>query len=203
VLLPPMAGALSALGMAAAAEVTERSAAVHQGAPAFAGSADVIAAALAVRLAKDLPGADVSYVAECRYVGQGYELDVPCGPGAWGRVADDFHEVHQRAYGHKDPDAPVEVIELRAVARLRASEGRIVWPHAQERGRVTRMRVWTGPAETDAAGYAWEGLLDGQVLAGPAIVEGRSATAYLPPGWMGKVNEVGAIVAEPGDARPR
>jgi N-methylhydantoinase A len=203
VLLPPMAGALSALGMAAAAEVTERSLAVHRGAADFASAADLLAAGLADRLAKDLPGAAVTFVAECRYAGQGYELDVPCGPGMWDRLVEDFHEVHLRTHGHKDMTAPVEVIELRAIARLRGSEGRIVWPHSQERGRVTRLRVWSGAAEADAAGYAWEGLLEGQALAGPAVIEGQSATAWLPPGWMGRVNKVGAIVAEPGDARPR
>jgi len=203
VLLPPLAGVLSALGMAAASDVVERSAAVHLPADAFAAGADVVAAALGERLSADLPGAVVSFVAECRYVGQGYELDVPCAPGAWDRVTSEFHDVHQRAYGHKDPSAAVEVMELRAIGRVRAAPERVVWPHAQERGRVTRLRLWTGPAETDAAGYAWEGLLDGQTLAGPSIIEGRSATAFLPTGWMGRVNAVGAIVAEPGDARPR
>ncbi len=94
-------------------------------------------------------------------------------------------------------------MELRAVGRLRAAPERVVWPHPAERGRVTRQRIWLGPGEADAAGYVWEGLLEDQVLAGPSIVEGRSATAFIPMGWMGKVNKVGAIVAEPGDARPR
>ena len=198
VLLPPLAGALSALGMAAAADVAERAVAVHLPADRFAGAADALAAALEARLAADLPGATVTFTAECRYAGQGYELDVPCGRDSWANVAEYFHDIHRRMYGHADSAASVEVVELRARARLRTAPERIVWPHPDERGRVARLRVWTGPAETDAAVYAWEGLLPGQQLAGPAIVEGRSATAYLPPGWAARVNDIGAIVAELG-----
>ncbi len=53
----------------------------------------------------------------------------------------------------------------------------------------------------DAAGYDWEVLRAGQVLAGPAVVEGMSATALIPPGWTGRVNPIGAIEVERGDAR--
>jgi N-methylhydantoinase A len=209
VLLPPLAGALSALGMAAASDVSERSMAVHLGAGDFTtgGVGGMMAGTLAARLAADLPGAAVSFVAECRYAGQGYELDVPFAMESPQRLEADFHEAHLKAYGHKDAAAPVEVIELRAIGRARGAgnEGapqRIVWPHAQERGRVTRQRIWSGSGatEADAAGYAWEGLLEGQTLAGPSIIEGRSATAFLPPGWSGKVNGIGAICAEPGGA---
>ena len=67
--------------------------------------------------------------------------------------------------------------------------------------RSVRIYLATGPA--DAAGYDWDHLVSGQVLAGPAVIEGSSATAFLPPGWAGRVNDIGAILAEPGDARPR
>jgi len=71
-------------------------------------------------------------------------------------------------------------------------------PSAQPISRPALYTPQPASAETDAAGYAWEGLLPGQQLAGPAIVEGRSATAYLPPGWTARVNDIGAIVAELG-----
>lgn len=203
VLLPPLAGALSALGMAAARDVAERTIAVHLPAGEFAGVADLLAAPLAERALRDLPAADVSYVAECRYVGQGYELDVPCARGAWNKLADDFHEAHQRAYGHRQADGTVEVIELRAVARRAGPLGKIGWPHRDRAGGAARLRVHIATGPADAAGYDWDHLVAGQVMAGPAVVEGSSATAFLPPGWAGKVNAIGAIVAEPGDARPR
>ena len=202
VLLPPHAGVLSALGMAAAGDVAERSAAVHLPASEFAAAAPALAAALRAQLARDLPGAAVGYVAECRYAGQGYELDVPCAPDAWARIAEDFHAVHTRAYGHRDDSASVEVVELRAIARSADRAGPIQWRRRDTKGGTSRLRLRFAAGLLDAAGYQWDSLVPGQQLAGPALVEGRSATAVLPPGWSARVNHIGAIVAEPGDARP-
>ena len=203
VLLPPLAGALSALGLAAARDIAERSAAVHLHAAAFAGVADLLAAPLAERALQDLPGADVSFVAECRYAGQGYELDVPASRGMWNRIAEDFHDAHQRAYGHRANDSVVEVIELRAIARQPGSGGRVGWPHRDLSGGAARLRVHLASGPADAAGYRWDHLVSGQVLSGPAVIEGSSATAFLPPGWSGRVNDIGAVVAEPGEVRGR
>ena len=203
VLLPPMAGALSALGMAAARDVAERSVAVHRTAAEFVSVGDLIAVPLADRVLLDLPGAEVSFVAECRYAGQGYELDVPLVRGAFDKLNDDFHDIHVRAYGHRDNDATVEVIELRAVARRASGLERISWPHRDRAGGAARLRLHLPSGPADAAGYDWDHLVSGQVLAGPAVIEGSSATAFLPPGWAGRVNDIGAVIAEPGDARPR
>jgi N-methylhydantoinase A len=203
VLLPPLAGVLSALGMAAARDVAERSAAVHLPAAEFGAMAELLAAPLTDRVLQDLPGGDIAYAAECRYAGQGYELDVPVRRGAWEKVAEDFHETHQRAYGHRHADAVVEVIELRAIARRPSGLGKIGWPHRDRSGGAARLGILLASGPADAAGYDWDHLVSGQVLAGPAVIEGSSATAFLPPGWAGRVNDIGAILAEPGDARPR
>jgi N-methylhydantoinase A len=202
VLLPPMAGALSALGMAAAEDVSERALSVHLSAAGFARHAGALAARLAQRLAEDLPEGEVAYVAECRYRGQGYELAVPCRSDDWGAVGAGFHEVHRQAYGHSHPDEAVEVVSLRAVARAAAPATRIRWPRRSMVGGTARIAVWTPGGRVDAAGYDWEALSYGQALAGPAVVEGRSATAFIPPGWRGVANRIGAIVAEPSDAEP-
>ena len=203
VLLPPLAGALSALGMAAARDVAERSIAVHRPAAEFLSVAELIAVPLAERVSQDLPGADVSFVAECRYAGQGYELDVPLARHAFHKLVEDFHDLHVRAYGHRDLAAPVEVTELRAVARRESGLGRIGWPHRDRAGGAARLQLYLSTGLADAAGYDWDHLVSGQVLAGPAVIEGASATAFLPPGWAGRVNDIGAVIAEPGDARPR
>ncbi len=203
VLFPPHAGALSALGMAAAAEMMERSAPVHLPVPAFAVAADALAAGLSARLAHDLPSSALAFVAECRYAGQGYELDVPCTPGAWARLEHDFHDVHAVAYGHRDDGASVEVIALRAIARRVPPLDRIAWQRRDTAGGASRMRLHFAGGECDATLWQWTSLRAGQVLAGPAVIESSGATALLPPGWNGHVNDISAIVAEPGDARPR
>ncbi len=205
VLFPPHAGALSALGMAAANDVVEHAASVHLPVAAFVERADALAAPLIERVQAELPGAAITFVAECRYARQGYELDVPCGAGAWKRLAREFHAVHQRAFGHHEPDGEILVVALRAIGALAggAGAGPMRWPRRSGQGGTSRLRLELEGGMTDATGYEWEALPAGQELAGPAVVEGRSATGLIPPGWTGRVNQIGAVVVEAGDARPR
>ncbi|HWO89158.1 MAG TPA: hydantoinase/oxoprolinase family protein [Gemmatimonadales bacterium] len=202
VLLPPLAGALSALGMAAADERVEHTTALHLTAGEFAAAAPAIAAALGEKAGAELPGATLDWVAECRYVGQGFELDVPVNSGDWARVGHDFHVVHHRAFSHSDPQCEVEVVELRCIARRAGAAQQVRWPAQERRGVVARLTIYLEKGALDAAGYEWDHLSPGQVLAGPAVVLGAGATALIPPGWAARVNDIGAIVAEPGDARP-
>src|ERR1700685_4167875 len=61
-----------------------------------------------------------SAVAECRYVGQGFELRAPMPEGPLGpdnvkAVIRSFYEVHKQVYGHAFEDQLVEIITLRVV----------------------------------------------------------------------------------------
>jgi N-methylhydantoinase A len=201
VLLPPHAGALSALGLAAADETVEHTTPVHLAAADWAATADALGRELEARVLADLPGAAVTWVAECRYARQGYELDVAARRGAWDRVAADFHDVHERAYGYRDLVSAVEVIALRAVGTVRAAVPALAAPRRSAVGVTSRLRIQLEGGLVDAAGYDWEALHQGQAIAGPAVVEGLSATALVPAGWLGRVNAIGAIVVERGDAR--
>lgn len=202
VLLPPFAGVLSALGMVAADERVEHSAAVHLSPPSFEEAASSIAADLAAKALRDLPGSSLKWIAECRYTGQGFVLDVPLRDGAWAAVEADFHLAHRRAFGHGDPASSVEVVELRCLAVRSHERRRITWPSQDRRAAVARMTICLAKGQVDAAGYEWDHLSPGQVIAGPSVVLGSGATALIPPGWAARVNDIGAIVAEPGDARP-
>jgi N-methylhydantoinase A len=201
VLLPPHAGALSALGIAAADDSVEHAAPVHAQAEAWCPTAEAIGRDLEARVLADLPAASVSFVAECRYAGQGYELDVPVRSAAWSAVGADFHAVHERAYGYRDPASAVEVIALRAVGTVKTGAPVIASPRRSAVGVTSRLSIRLEEGPVDAAGYDWEALHTGQVLAGPAVVEGMSATALILPGWVGTVNAIGAIVLERGNAR--
>ena len=201
VLLPPHSGALSALGLAAADEVVERAAPVHLPAQRWGETAQSLAVELEQRVLADLPGAAVTFVAECRYARQGYELDVPVRRGSYDRVTGDFHDVHERAYGYRDPESAVEIIALRCVGTVRAAVPALSAPRHSVIGVTSRLRIRLEGGFVDAAGYDWEMMHVGQVVAGPAVIEGMSATALIPPGWVGRVNKIGAIVVERGDAR--
>jgi N-methylhydantoinase A len=202
VLLPPHAGALSALGIAAAADSVEHAAPVHARAESWGPAAEAIARDLEARVHADIPDATVGFVAECRYARQGYELDVPVRPGAWSKVAADFHAAHERAYGYRDAGSPVEVVALRAEGAVQTGPPAMSASRRSVVGVTSRLRIRLEGGSVDAAGYDWDTLHVGQVLAGPAVVEGMSATALILPGWVGSVDRIGAIVLERGSARP-
>src|SRR4029077_17899987 len=60
----------------------------------------------------------VERVADCRYLGQGYELRVDCGAGAidddWGRkLRADFDDIHERECSRRFEESDVEIPNLR------------------------------------------------------------------------------------------
>jgi len=123
VLVPAAAGVLSALGLAAADE--RRDAVRSYVAPL----AEV----------GELPGVGE---ADLRYEGQSFELTVPLGP----RLAERFHEAHERRYGHADPGRPLELVTVRT-AEVRSA------PPVALTGRRLGVR---GPAVLELEGStAW------------------------------------------------
>jgi N-methylhydantoinase A len=130
---------------------------------------------------------------DMRYVGEQFSVSVPVegsGGGWLGATTKAFHAMHERLYGFRVPDEPVEVvnIRLRAVGRLhrgsgtRAEKPASAPPHPEPIG--TR-KVGFGPMKSDRLEvpvYARETLLPGIQFAGPAIVQQTDSTLLVPPG---------------------
>jgi len=161
--------------------------------------------------ADGIPPADriIRRVAECRYVGQGFELraDVPAGPLDRQKVKQiiaSFHGAHEREYAHRFEENPVELITLRVVALgrtpalelpRRTSGGETDPSYARvdvrptcflSEGRVTRM---------DTPRYDRLRLRGGDAVTGPAIVVQQDSTILVPPGYRAATDEQGIVVA--------
>lgn len=151
---------------------------------------------------------------EMRYAGQSYELRVPLAADYVSR----FHGEHERAYGHADPEAPVEVVSLRlrAVGRVDPPPLREADPGEAdaERALLGRRRVVvtegrdrgapeegfpTGEARTaEVPFFAGGRLRPGDRLAGPAVVVQPDTTVWLPPGSRGEVGVHLDLGIDPG-----
>jgi N-methylhydantoinase A len=125
---------------------------------------------------------------DVRYVGQSYELSVPLS----GRFKDDFLQAHRQTYGHSDPQAPIEIVNLRLKAigavdppSLPVSEPGSTDPSSAQDGE--RTLVLTAP---DANGallgsvrlYLGQRLHPGHQILGPAIVSLPDTTVFLNAG---------------------
>ncbi len=162
VIVPARAGVLSAVGLLAAAprrEVVRSRAhpASHAGL-----EAEFAAAAAEVRaLMGDRARVAVSTMVDCRYTGQSHELTVV--------DVEAFHVEHERRNGFARPDAPVEVVAVRAVA-----EGH------------PALVVDELPVPAHREGFV--------SVTGPRVIAEPDCTIWLAEGWRADLGEAGALV---------
>ena len=112
VIVPRMAGALSALGMLLADRTRDYSQCGALGVSDY----ETRFRKLEKQARKDVPGATLKRFADVRYKGQSYELTIP-----WSTEKPaDFHKAHQRIYGYSDPK---RVMTQLVTLRVRATVG--------------------------------------------------------------------------------
>jgi len=195
IVIPPHPGALSALGLAAAAERVDLLASLHR--PLDGLSSTDVGAAFAPLLAQgrsQVPDGALLRYADCRFAGQGYEVTVPVTGDDPQQIRDAFLVQHRARFGHAESDQRVEVVNLRVVA-LR--EGPL--PRFADARRVVQRPGASRPitlrgARVSASVWALDDLAAGVTVAGPAILAGRNATALVEPGWCGTVHPCGAVL---------
>jgi len=203
VVIPPHPGVLSALGLAAAGERVDLLASHHRELdrlqPTDIGRAF---SALLREASEQLPGGALWRYADCRFVGQGYEVTIPVTTNNPRQIRDAFLAAHRERFGHSGSGQPVELVNLRVVAVREAP-----LPRFGERGGATRECRGERPValgrgrgrggkRVTASLWALDDLAVGVTLDGPAILAGRDATALIEPGWRGAVHASGAVVVE-------
>jgi N-methylhydantoinase A len=165
----------------------------------------------AARLARDgVPLADRRMLrsADLRYHGQSFELPVIVPPGPLSaadilRLREQFHAMHERAYGYAAPDDPVELVNVRLAAvgvtpKLRRAPLPVGGPAATP-ALKGRRDIWFA----EVGGFRPTLVLDrgkllrGNVLDGPAIIEEHDASTLVHPGWSATVDEHGNLVLGP------
>jgi N-methylhydantoinase A/oxoprolinase/acetone carboxylase beta subunit len=145
-------------------------------------------------------------IAECRYVGQSYELRVPLDPGdVTGRsiekLVQNFQAIHKQEYGITLPET-VEMVYARVLGI-----GKIPAPKwERKRLGTTRQRKplkCKRPVcfDSDRKGE-WVNtpclerafLEAGYTVEGPAILEQPDTTTLIPPGFEGRVDAFGNLL---------
>lgn len=144
---------------------------------------------------------------ELRYVGQGYELPVPC-PDTLLQDADRadislrFHQMHEKLYGHSAPDSPIEIVNCRvdsvaALPKLQLAETK---PRAANEQQKPTPKSQRKVYFAEASGYAdtpvfeRSNLHSGARLSGPAIIEQLDTTTVLLPGQTLAVDSRGNLI---------
>jgi N-methylhydantoinase A len=141
---------------------------------------------------------DATRSVDLRYVGQGYELNVPYNSG----MISSFHRTHRQRYGYADEGRTVEVVNIRV--RITAKADPIHLPQATPRPgdgsqavlKTRRMRF--DRQEFESQVYDRDRLVSGDVFTGPAVVAEYSATTVLPPDCEARVDTFRNLVIAVG-----
>lgn len=146
----------------------------------------------------------VEVVADMRYLGQSYEIDVTVAPrwledGALAAIADAFHKRHRAMFAHADEMAPVEIVDLRltivgvtdkpAVHNVVDQAKGVLAPHST---RPVVIRGCFCPVPT----FLRRDIPTEARFDGPAIVEQDDTTIYVAPGWTASAHPSGTLILE-------
>jgi N-methylhydantoinase A len=189
-IVPALAGSLSALGMLLADRVRDYSAGVL-------GTADIEPhfRRLEERALADLPGARIERFADLRYAGQSYELTVPWRARDHARP---FHASHHRTYGYSNPNREVEIVAIRVRARLRTPKPPLAPDLGRDSGAPRAVRLYAGGKWQKTLAFRREQVRAARIP-GPALVLDYGATTLVPPGWSMKLDRAGNLLI----GRPR
>ncbi|MBI3648464.1 MAG: methyltransferase domain-containing protein [Actinobacteria bacterium] len=141
--------------------------------------------------------------ADCRYLGQGYELNVPLR-GLTERhlaaMAPAFHELHAATYGHAALQDPIEVVTLRlsAFGAPARPEPALIETGGRKPGRAAlsgdRPILLPGGRRPEPVPvYRREALRAGNRLTGPAVVEEMDSVTLVLPGQRADVDRFGSL----------
>jgi N-methylhydantoinase A len=197
VLVPALPGALSAVGILLADTMREYSRTVMQTIDADLEEAFVglEGPGFVEFEAEDLKGESFRSV-DLRYRGQGYELNIPYGPG----MASAFHALHKRRYGFANENHALEIVNVRV--RLVAAADAFEPPRQTvvegdgSAALVGKRAVYFDGIPHETRIYGRDILHAGDTFAGPAIISEYSSATILPPGDVLRVDCFGNLVIE-------
>jgi N-methylhydantoinase A len=149
---------------------------------------------------------------DLRYVGQNYELMLPCTtgslfPDSLERLAQSFHARHREIYGYDMPNDPVETVNLRLVvtaARSTPAAERLISGGNLVQALVETRNVWfPDTGYVSAPVYKRDLLPVGTEFDGPLVIEQMDATTVVPPKTKFKVDASGSLLLSLEIATPK
>lgn len=164
--------------------------------------------------ADNVPDTDVTLemTADCRYEGQGYELNITVGydgeVDSIETIRDRFDATHEAEFGHDFPDNSVELVNERVTAYgdLPSSE-LVAIPEASEPAEShvlteepVDFRVNDTVRTHDTPFFDRTDLRAGHKITGPAVIGEQDSTILVPPDFSGTVGKYGDIkLVQTGD----
>ena len=145
-------------------------------------------------------------LANARYLGQGFELEVPVDGGKVGstqvaELVERFHETHKHRYGYESHDNPVEIVNLRVVVLGTLPKPQLAAASVDRRAdpsaaAIGAREVYFDGRLVSTATYERGKLTPGDVISGPAIVEQLDTTVVVWPEQRARVDAYRNLVLD-------
>ncbi|RKU12160.1 hydantoinase [Candidatus Poribacteria bacterium] len=155
---------------------------------------------------RDRNGVVLQRAVDLRYAGQSSELTLPIVEGDIGQpqffhtLGERFADDHERTYGHRAPDDPIEVVNLRLTAVIPTAKSQFSYlqpPSSQTLPPNRRCYFGRETGWLEVPVLSREGLTS-ESESGPFIVEEYDTTILVPPRCTALRDEWGNIVIEMG-----
>ncbi|MFF9175023.1 hydantoinase B/oxoprolinase family protein [Streptomyces sp. NPDC014793] len=203
VLVPPMAGVLSALGIGLADTTAMREQSVETpleaaSMPGVRETADALERAARAELrAEDVPEdrIEVTRRAQLRYDGTDTTLTVELTEP--GTMTHAFEERHRATYSFTlDRPVVVEALSVEATGITAPPDLSALAPYEGHRAAPRTVRLHTGGAWHDVPLHRRAALPPGETVTGPAIITEPGATTVVDDGWRAAAGHDGHLVME-------
>lgn len=152
-----------------------------------------------------LERSQIKYSVEARYKGQVWDIEVPLRVGEFSEESDlsnlveDFHATHKRIFAVYDPDSPIEILTWNATVNCASdapTTGELSEDHQPVRAHESRPIHLPTTGFVDAAIIDFNGLKDGEVHQGPAIVESPFTSIVIDERASFFKNAMGSLIVE-------
>ncbi|MGB9906944.1 MAG: hydantoinase/oxoprolinase family protein [Candidatus Saccharicenans sp.] len=210
VIIPRLAGVLSALGLLLADAVKDYSRSFIRLAqktdPAELEKAfEQMAEQALADLAED--GFDPAEVLverqlDLRYLGQSHELSIPYRPGAFHNFSylNEFHRQHRRLFSYYHQHRPVEIVNLRIRAIARAPRVKLQTfdrsPDVPRAARLKKQWLFYGQEKYQVDVLDRSRLLAGNRIPGPCLIVDAESTTFVPPGYLAETDDYLNLIIE-------
>jgi N-methylhydantoinase A len=207
IVVPPNAGVISAYGLVASDytkfdAVTRKMALDETSAQEAGRTFGEMRRRLAAQFAAMKLTGELSYshTLDMRFVGQAFEIGIEIPAERLGSLdaaylSGLFADAHHRTFMHgANLDRPVEIVTLRVGATLPIGAVPRLDRQVHTARSAGKARVFQNDSWIDCERHTAEALVAGQKIAGPAVIEGYTATSWVPAGWTALLDPADNLV---------
>ncbi len=190
VLVPGLAGALSALGMLVADRIRDYSRGAL-GLPKL----DPSFRELEKTARTENLGAAIQRSADVRYAGQSYEINVPWldTGSALVKTTQAFHAAHHKLYGYSDPARPIEIVTIRVRAVTTTKPPQLHVRRARKGTESAKRKIFVS-GRWQTVDVTPRHSLGKTARRGPLLISDYGSTTLVPANWTARVDRAGTLV---------